>query len=158
SAKTSWSKGSVEQLIGDHYASCMDERRIDAAGLTPVQPLLAEIDALKDRNELLRMIGRFHDLAIPVPFGVVSSQDNHSPNDVIANVYASGRGLPDRDYYVKSEARFQEAREKYHAHVASIFKLAGASAPDADAAARAVFDMEKQLAEASLDNVALRDP
>jgi endothelin-converting enzyme/putative endopeptidase len=158
SANTSWPRGSVEQLIGDHYASCMDEGRIDAAGLTPLKPLLAQIDGLTDRKELPGMIGRLHELAIPVPFGIYSAPDNHNPSEAIANVFASGLGLPDRDYYVKTEARFQEAREKYHAHVANVFKLAGASAADAEAAAGVVFDMEKQLAEASLDNVALRDP
>jgi endothelin-converting enzyme/putative endopeptidase len=66
--------------------------------------------------------------------------------------------LPDRDYYVKPDARFQEAREKYREHVAAMFKLAGAADAEAQAAADSVFAQEKALAEASLDNVALRDP
>jgi endothelin-converting enzyme/putative endopeptidase len=157
-AKSSWTPGSVEQLIGDDYAACMDEARVDAQGLLPIRPLLAEIDGLKDTAGVQRMIGRLHELAINVPFGVASGSDNHEPTQVIAQVYASGLGLPDRDYYVKTEPRFQEAREKYRAHVASTFKLAGASEAEARAAAETVFAMEKQLAEASLDNVALRDP
>ena len=158
SAKHDWPQASVEQLIGDDYAACLDEKRVDAQGLAPLKPLLAEIDALKDLAGVQRMIGRFHELAIPVPFGLASASDNHEPSQVIATIYASGLGLPDRDYYVKSEPRFVEARDKYRIHIANVFKLAGASASQAAAAADAVFAMEKRLAEASLDNVSLRDP
>ncbi|HEX8922432.1 MAG TPA: M13 family metallopeptidase, partial [Pyrinomonadaceae bacterium] len=77
---------------------------------------------------------------------------------VVAVVGASGLGLPDRDYYVKTEPRFKEAREKYLAHVARIFTLAGYSEAQAKAAADKVFQLELQLAQVSLDNVALRDP
>src|SRR5262245_6118955 len=158
SAKTSWPAGSVEQLIGDHYAACMDEARIDALGLKPVAPLLAEIDAIRDAAGVQKMISRFHDLGIGVPFSLVSGSDNHEPTRVIAQVYASGLGLPDRDYYVKAEPRFEEARAKYREHVTNMFKLAGSSDGDARQAAQKVFDQEKALAQASLDKVALRDP
>ncbi len=158
SAKTSWPAGSVEQLIGDHYAACMDQARVDARGIEPIAPLLAEIDGIRDAAGVQKMIGRFHEVGIGVPFALVSGSDNHEPTQVIAQVYASGLGLPDRDYYVKAEPRFQEAREKYKEHVANMFELAGASEAAAKAAGQAVFDQEKALAEASLDNVALRDP
>ncbi len=158
SALKDWPAGSVEQLIGDHYASCMDEARVDGLGAAPVRPWLDEIAALADRRAVERMIGRLHDHGLAVPFSLSSSPDNHEPSRVIAEVRASGLGLPDRDYYLKPEARFQEAREKYRAHVARMFELAGSSADDAAAASEAVFGLEKRLAEASLDNVALRDP
>ena len=77
---------------------------------------------------------------------------------MIADLYASGLGLPDRDYYVKTEPRFQEAREKYRVHVAHMIELSGKSRADSRRMAEAVFGMEKRLATASLDNVALRDP
>ena len=158
SAKTSWPAGSVEQLIGDHYAACMNAPRIESLGFEPIAPLLGEIAALHDVAGVEKMIGRFHDMGMSVPFGIASGSDNHEPTQVIAQVYASGLGLPDRDYYVKTEPRFQEAREKYLAHVARMFELTGRPAPEAKAAAQAVFDQEKALAEHSLDNVALRDP
>src|SRR5262249_40989997 len=75
-----------------------------------------------------------------------------------AQIYASGIGLPDRDYYVKSEARFKEAREKYLAHIEKMFLLAGYKPAAAKAAANTVMSMETKLAEATLDNLALRDP
>ncbi len=158
SARPDWPKGSVEQLIGDHYAACMDEAKVDALGLEPLKPLLAEIDGVTSMDGVQKVIRRFHEIAIPVPFGLYAASDNHEPTQVIANVFASGLGLPDRDYYVKTEPRFQEAREKYKVHVAHMLELAGASRADSRKAADAVFAFEKQLAEASLDNVALRDP
>lgn len=151
-------KGSVEQLTGDFYSACMDEAQANRLGAKPVQPMLAEIDRIRTRADVERMITRFHDMAIFVPFGIFGRSDNANPTDVIALLFASGLGLPDRDYYVKTEPRFKEAREKYLAHVAKIFTLAGYSEAQAKAAADKVFQMELQLAQASLDNVALRDP
>jgi endothelin-converting enzyme/putative endopeptidase len=158
SSSTKWPKGSVEQLIGDHYAACMDEKKADALGLEPVGPLLAEIDGIPDIAGVESMIGRLHELDIPVPFGLAASSDSHDPTRVIADVYAAGLGLPDRDYYLKAEPRFQEARERYKVHVAHVIELGGASRAASRRAAEAVFAMERQLAAASLDNVALRDP
>jgi endothelin-converting enzyme/putative endopeptidase len=158
SAQRTAARGSVEQLIGDFYGSCMDQARIDALGARPVGPLLAEIDAIADAAGLQKAITRLHDLNVNVPFGLASSPDNHEPSQVIAYVYASGLGLPDRDYYLKPEPRFEEARAKYREHVANTFKLLGLDEAAAGAAADSVFAQEKSLAEASLDNVALRDP
>jgi putative endopeptidase len=158
SKRTDWPRGSVEQLIGDYYGSCMDETRINKLGADPAKPMLADIDAIKTPADLQQMIRRLHDLSIFVPFALNSTPDFHNPTQVIATVSASGLGLPDRDYYLKTEPRFQEAREKYLVHVAAMFKLLGYDEAKAKAAADTVFQFEKKLAEASLDNVALRDP
>jgi len=156
--KQDWTKGSVDQLIGDYYAACMDEKRVNELGLAPLKPLLADVDAMKGPADVQRMIERLHDLGVTAPFGLYGAQDNHNPTQVIADVYASGLGLPDRDYYLKPEQRFQDARAKYRVHLANMFKLAGYSEADAQAASDTVFRMETDLAKASLDNVALRDP
>ncbi len=158
SSRTNWPKGGVEQLIGDYYGSCMDEARINRAGLSPVLPLFKTIDAMKTPAELQRTIRSLHQEGVFVPFIVVAVPDNHNPRQTIAGVYAGGLGLPDRDYYLKPEPRFAEAREKYVAHVTNMFKLAGYDEAHAKAAAATVFQMEKNLAENSLDNVALRNP
>jgi putative endopeptidase len=151
-------KGSIDQLIGDFYGACMNEAEINRLGVKPLGPLFAEIDAMKTVADVERLITRFQQIAIPVPFAVTAGSDNHNPTDVIAQLYAGGLGLPDRDYYVKPEPRFKEAREKYVAHVAAMFRLAGSSEAQAKAAAATVMKLETELAEASLDNVALRDP
>lgn len=158
SKKTDWPKGSVEQLIGDYYGSCMDEARINKAGLAPAEPLLKQIDAIKNQADLQRMIRQLNEAGAFVPFALFSQPDNHDPGQTIANIFASGLGLPDRDYYLKTEPRFQDARAKYLVHVANMFKLAGYDEAKAKAAAATVFEFEKKLAENSLDNVALRDP
>jgi putative endopeptidase len=158
SRRTDWPQGSVEQLIGDYYGSCMDEARINKLGLTPAEPMLKDIDAMKSPADVQRVIRRLHELSIFAPFGLISRPDNHDPTQTIADIFASGLGLPDRDYYLKPEPRFQEAREKYLVHVANMFKLAGYDEARAKAAANTVFDVEKKLAANSLDNVALRDP
>ena len=158
SARADWPKGSAEQLIGDYYSSCMDEGKINKLGLAPAEPMLNEIRGMKSAGDLQRIILSFNEQGIFVPFGLASQPDNHNPVETIATVFASGLGLPDRDYYLKPEPRFQEAREKYRVHVAKMFQLAGYSEPSAKAAAETVFRMEEKLAENSLDNVALRDP
>jgi endothelin-converting enzyme/putative endopeptidase len=151
-------KGSIEQLIGDFYGACTDEGAINSLGVKPVTTLLGEIDQIRDVAAVQRMIGRFHAIGIRVPFQLMGGSDNHKPTDVIAQVYAGGLGMPDRDYYLKPDARFKDAREKYIAHVASMFRLAGVSDATAFADAASVVRMETRFAEASLDNVALRDP
>ena len=151
-------KGSIDQLTGDFYASCMDEARIDRLGVEPLKPQLAEIAALKDGAAVQREIQRLHAIGIAVPFNVYGQSDDRNPNDVIVQVDAAGLGLPDRDYYLKTEARFLEARAKYLEHVQKVFELAGYKPADAKSAAQTVMRMETSLAEHSLDNVALRDP
>jgi len=89
---------------------------------------------------------------------VFGGSDNNNPAEVIAQVLASGLGLPDRDYYFKPDARFVEAREKYAAHVRKMFVLAGVGEAEAKTSADTIVRFEQQLAEASLDNVARRDP
>jgi len=158
SKKSDWPKGSSEQLIGDYYGSCMDEARINKAGIAPAQPTLAEIDAIKTAADLQKVIRHLQSVGLGVPFGFGSTPDNHEPGNTIAALGASGLGLPDRDYYLKTEKRFQEAREKYLVHVTNMFKLGGYDEAKSKAGANTVFEFEKKLAEASLDNVALRDP
>ena len=158
SNKSDWPKGSAEQLSGDFYAACMDDDRINALGIKPVLALLAEVRGLKTKSDVQHAISHLNDVGIAVPFLLFAGQDLHDPAQVIANITASGLGMPDRDYYLKPDKRFVEAREKYHGHVAKMFELAGATPTVANVKADTAIALEKRLAEASLDNVALRDP
>ncbi|HEY6371251.1 MAG TPA: M13 family metallopeptidase [Candidatus Sulfotelmatobacter sp.] len=151
-------KGSVEQIIGDYYGACMDESRVNARGLDPIKPWFAKIDAARDIAALQEVMAEMHDIIVNAPFALGSQQDPHKPSWVLADLGASGLGLPDRDYYLKLEPRFKEAREKYVAHVTAMLKLAGWDQKSAATAAQTIMSMETKLAEASLDNVALRDP
>ncbi len=158
SRKTDWTGGSPEQLSGDFYAACMDESQVNALGLKPAQPMLDEIEAIKTKADLEHTISHLHDVGIGAPFALYAAQDLHDPTQMVADINASGLGMPDRDYYLKTEKRFVEARAKYLEHVQKMFELAGAKPAAAKADAAAAFAFEKRLAEASLDNVALRDP
>ena len=123
-----------------------------------MRALLDEIAAIKTGADVQRAISHLHAIGVDVGFGVAADQDLHDPTTVIAHVTAAGLGLPDRDYYLKTEERFVETRAKYHEHVAKMFVLAGSTPEAAETAATATFEFEKRLAEATLDNVASRDP
>jgi putative endopeptidase len=157
-ARTDRPRGSIEQQLGDHYAACMDETAIDAAGLTPLAPLLAEIAGVRDTAGLQRAIRRLHDLAIPVPFAVSAASAYQDPALVVASLTAGGLGLPGRDDYLKTDASSAEKRERYRAHVAAVLGLGGMAAEPARTAAAEVVALETRLAESSLAPAAASDP
>lgn len=157
-ARTDHPRGSVEQQLGDHFASCMDERAIDAAGITPLARLLAEIASVRDDAGVQRAIRRLHEIAVPVPFALASVPAYHDPALFVVNVTAGGLGLPDRDHYLGSEPRRVEARARYRDHVLSVLRLGGATEARARAAAADVLALETRLAEASLPVAQAADP
>lgn len=150
--------GSPEQLIGAYYGACMDETKVNARGIQPLKPWFEQIDNAKDMAQLQLVMANLHDISVIAPFGLGGSQDPHKPTMVLADIGASGYSLPDRDYYLKPDARFKEARDKYQEHVAKMFALIGWDQKSATGAAQTVMTMETKFAEASLDNVSLRDP
>jgi putative endopeptidase len=158
SAKTSQPKGSVDQLIGDFYAACTNEAAVNKVGIEPLQPLLAKVEEVHDRPSLDAAIEALQVEGVQAPFSFSSSPDAHDPQNVIADVGASGLGLPDRDYYVRPEKRFADARAEYLVHVQKMFQLTGTSEKEASRDAQIIMTIETGLAKASLDNVALRDP
>jgi endothelin-converting enzyme/putative endopeptidase len=150
--------GSIEQLTGDFYAGCMNEQQANSLGAKPIAPLLAQIDAIRTRMDLQKTLAALHEVQIAAPFVVLGDSDAHNPSFVIAQYYASALAMPDRDYYLKDDARFKEAREKYRAYLQRLFTLAGSNDSHAKAAAETVMRVETRYAQVSLDNVALRDP
>ena len=84
-------------------------------------------------------------LEIQAPFFLYASSDNHNPTEVVADILAAGLDMPDRDYYLKSDDRFKDARDKYRVHVANIFKLAGYSDADAKTASDTVLQFDASL-------------
>jgi putative endopeptidase len=158
SADPNHPKGSPAQLTGDFYAACTNVKAIDLAGITPLEPYLAAIEAINDSASLQKAVRDLQAMGVQAPFAFGGAQNPHSPTDVIGDISAGGLGLPDRDYYVKPDKRFADARAEYLVHIAKIFVLAGATESEAKAAAKTVMEMETALAKASLDNVALRDP
>ena len=157
-AKPAANRDAVTQKIGDYYAACMDETAINAKGLTPLQPELDRIRNLKDKSQLAEEIAHLHRNGVAALFEFSSGQDFKDSNAVIAQADQGGLGLPDRDYYLKTDMKSVEIRQKYVAHIEGIFRLAGETPEEAAVGAAAAMRIETALATASLDLVSRRDP
>ena len=150
--------GFIEKLVGDFYASGMDEAAIETAGLTPLQPELARIAAMSDIAQLPATLARLHLLGVNAGFDFSAEEDPGNSTMMIAGVGQGGLGLPDRDYYTRDDDRSKKLREQYAAHVAKMFALAGDPADTAASEAAAVLKFETSLAQASRTHAQLRDP
>ncbi len=149
----------VQQKVGDYFAACMNTSAINAAGDKPIQPALARIDALATRPELFAAIGTLHrDDPGNFFFRSGTTQDAVDSSTVIVELDAGGLGLPDRDYYLKSDARSVKLREQYAAYIAQLLALSGETSAQAGADAASILHIETALAKASLTRVQERDP
>ena len=152
------SEDAISRQIGDFYAACMDEKPIDAKGLAPLEPLLARIRALSDKAQIAADLARLQVAGVDALFDFSSGQDFKDSQAVIAQADQGGLGLPDRDYYLKEDAKTVELRQKYVAHVQRMLDLAGEKPEKAKADAATVMRIETGLAKGSLDLVSRRDP
>jgi endothelin-converting enzyme/putative endopeptidase len=149
-----------EQKFGDAYAACMDQKTIEARRATPVEPLLRDIDAVRNREQLIRIAARFSHDGFPSFLTLGSAPDVHDSSVFIANLGQGALGLPDRDLYLKDDERSTMLRREYQAHVQRMFELLGGrvlSDPPIRLA-QAVMDVEITIARATMDRVAFRDP
>jgi endothelin-converting enzyme/putative endopeptidase len=151
-------RDSITQKIGDYYGSCVDEKAVEAKGLKPLQAELDRVAGAKDKAALIEAIARIHLIGPSPLFNFYSSPDLHSANDVIAYIDQGGLSLPDRDYYLKDDAKMAEARKSLVQYATQLFTLAGQSSPQAGDAAQTVLRIESALAKASMDRTARRDP
>ena len=151
-------KGSPAQLAGDFYAACMDETRVNARGLAPLEPMLKRIEGIHDGKGLNAEIVRLQEIGLAAPLALQATQDLHDTTQMIAEVVIQGLGLPDRDYYLRDEPRFKDTRGKYTVYVQKMMTLAGAVEADATLAAAATMKIETALAQARLSRVEMRDP
>ncbi len=149
-----------EQKIGDFFGACMDEAAADRAGIAPLRERLDRIAALRSTAQLAPVLARLQleSAGDGLLFGFDSNQDFADSSRVIAFASAGGLGLPDRDYYVKTDPKSVETRTKYVAHVTKIFELLGDTPATAQGEAQTVMAIETALAQASLTRVELRDP
>ena len=158
-----------EQKIGDYYASCMNETEINAKGITAIQPELDRIAALQSKTQLPEELARIHRITFTLApgtdsgstgalFGFSSGQDLDDASKVVAVLDQGGLGLPDRDYYLKSDEKSADLRQQYVAHLQKTFQLLGETPVEALAHAKTVMELETSLAKVSLDIVKRRDP
>jgi len=146
------------QMVGDYYASGMDEKTIESNGIKPLQEELAKIDAIKDRNDVLREIAHLHSIGAGPLFLFGSGVDAKNSEMVIGHAVQGGLGLPDRDYYTKTDDASKKIRDQYLQHVTKMLTLAGVFSDKAKADVNKIMAMETKLAEASRTKVELRDP
>jgi len=152
-------RDAVTAKIGDYYAACADEKAADARGDAPLKPDLDAIAAAKSPAELMPVIARLQRESIRgVLFGAGSQQDPDDSEKEIASLDQGGLGLPDRDYYFKTDDKSKDNREKYVAHVARILELLGDEPAAAKRSAAEIMRLETALAGASLTKVERRDP
>jgi len=142
----------------DYYAACMDESAIDAGGITPIAPDLATIDEILNPDDLPVLVAHLHAYGVPALFQFGAQTDLNDATNAIAAIDQAGLGLPDRDYYLKTDDRSVDLRAKYVAVIQKIFGLAGEPAEQAAADAGAVLSIETAMATAMLDRVKRRDP
>jgi predicted metalloendopeptidase len=151
------SKGvpSERRKVGDLYASYMDSARVEALGMAPLQPELRAVAAVSATTQLPAAFARAARLGLTTPFAVGVGPDQKNSSANIVSVSQSGLGLPDRDYYLLSDAKMAATRDAYRQYVARLLTLAGQ--PDADGAAARVLALETAIAGRHWDRARSRD-
>ncbi len=144
--------------LGTFYGTCMDSSTVESAGITPLEEELKRIEGIKSREDVESAIGRLHRMGIPAAFAFRSTPDAKKSSRTIAEVYQAGLGLPDRDYYTKTDSASEKIQGEYVRHVASMLQLSGQDSSAAAAAATHIMSLETALARASMTREAQRDP
>lgn len=152
-------RNAVQQKVGDYFEACMDTTKIDALGVTPVQPLLALISGLKSRQALLAELPVIDSNYLGAYFlGAGVEQDEADASKMIVGIGPGGLGLPDRDYYLKTDEKSVKLREQYVAFLEKLMTLGGESPEQAKSDAAATMAIETAMAKAQLSRVERRDP
>ena len=141
--------------IGAAYAAFLDTSAIEAKGLAPIQPWLGEISAVRSKAALPALYAKAASLGVGTPFASAVGQDDKDPNTYVLSLRQSGLGLPDRDYYLSTDAKLADTRAKYLAHLTAMMSLAGQ--PDAASRAAAIVAFETKLARAHWTRIESRD-
>ncbi len=158
-ASANTSKNALYQRVGDLYAAAMDSTTLEKAGYTPIKPTLDSINAITTFKEVLQRIETLRTQGISgVLFGFAVDQDDKNVNAYIPVLYQGGTSLPDRDYYLKDDARSLNIRLQYIGYLTDMFKLVGDDSTTAGNKAQEILGVETALAKAQLSRVELRDP
>jgi endothelin-converting enzyme/putative endopeptidase len=157
-AKGGASQTPLDAKLGDFYAACVDEAKVEALGTTALKPELDRIAALETPAGLPALLAGLHASGVGALFDFGAEQDFKDTTQVIAQADQGGLGLPERDYYFKDDAKSVETRKQYVDHVTKMFTLLGDAPPAAAAHAKTVMGIETALAKASLTVTQRRDP
>jgi predicted metalloendopeptidase len=155
--KSSPAEGSDAHKIAALYASFMDEARLEDLGRGPLEAEFAKVDAIKDKKALPALIAHLNQIGVTAPYALAVHQDNRDSTRYIVDLYQSGLGLPDRDYYLKADdAKLRDALGKYQTHIEKMLGMAGEK--NAAASARDIVALETELARVQWTKVENRDP
>ncbi|HEX8621484.1 MAG TPA: M13 family metallopeptidase [Allosphingosinicella sp.] len=148
-------KGTVQQKVGDYYASFLDEAAIEARGAAPLKADLDSIAAADDKADLAALLARAQWNNIPSPVSVNVDTDLHDSSRYLVTLNQGGLGLPNRDFYLdETNPRFAEVRARYQDYIGTMLRLAGLTEPEARA--KRVFELERKLAQAQWSTLELR--
>jgi predicted metalloendopeptidase len=148
---------SEEAKIGRFYRIGMDEARAEEAGIKPLLPLLKQIDAITNPSELMKVFAVHHRCGIPSGFTAAVMPDFKDSKHKMFILAQGGLGLPDKDYYLKDDLQFKALRTAFANHVQRTLEIAGDTAEAATARARAVLEIETELARGCRSSVEMRD-
>ncbi|MES2149631.1 MAG: M13 family metallopeptidase [Pseudomonadota bacterium] len=149
--------GSDAQKIGDFYASYMNEARLETLGLKPLNEALAHVASLSDKRQIAVLMAHGSKLGVATPFDFGIHQDARDSTKYVADIVQGGLGMPDRDYYLKpDDAKLADTRAKYQVHVEKMLALAGDTGAAANA--KAIVELETELAKVQWTRVENRDP
>ncbi|MBB6239337.1 putative endopeptidase [Pedobacter sp. AK013] len=151
--------GSVKRRVGDFYTAAMDSVTIEKLGYTPIKADLEKIKQIKNIQGVLDQVAymRTNGLGGGM-FGLGVGQDRKNVNKYMVNIGQGGTTLPDRDYYLKDDARSVKIRDAYNTYMVTLFTLTGSTPEEAKQKAATVYKIEKQFAEAQMSRLEMRDP
>jgi len=156
--KQNAANGSAEQKVGDLYNSGMDTVTIDKLGYSPIKPTLAAIEALKDYKDLINYMAASYKDGDGYMFGFYVAPDGRNSKQNVAQFDQDGLGLPNRDYYFKTDADTKKIRDAYVAYITKLFVLTGVDADTAAKNAQDILALETEIAKSHSTPVELRDP
>ncbi|MGN6270815.1 MAG: M13 family metallopeptidase [Sphingomonas sp.] len=148
-------KNDPSSKIGTAYSTYLDTAAIDAKGLAPIKPWLDKIKATNDKTAYVALLSEANRDGVRGPFGSYVGQDDKAPEAYAVSLVQAGLGLPDRDYYLSTDAKLAQAKAAYQAHIAKMLSLAGE--PNAEARAKALVDFETEIAKVSWTRIESRD-
>jgi putative endopeptidase len=157
-ANASNKEGSNEQKVGDFYKTAMDSSTIDKLGYKPLQPFLDEITKIKTPAEIITWIANRKKYSYDYLLETYVGADEKNSSTNILSIYQGGLGLPDRDYYFKSDAETKKVYDAYITNIKALFTLIGVDSVTASKNADIVYNLEKKLAMGHKTNIELRDP
>ncbi|MGN6546962.1 MAG: peptidase M13, partial [Aureliella sp.] len=155
-ADTDAPKGSDRQKVGDFYRSYTDLKRRNELGIKPIKDLLADVDKLSDKKDLMPLAARLYRQGVSGVLGTYVEPDARRSDQYAIYVSQAGISLPDRDYYLQDEPRYRQAQEALRDYAADMLRIIDAAEPDKKA--EAIFNLETELARVQWTNVANRDP